>query len=155
MRIHLLFFIAALFCTACNPLGTDGPATDSTSVTKPLKTAIDEARPNPKSTPVAAYEKPVPNDLNKWFFRVQLYETKQRFIYRLKMQYEEINEEKEILFPNLKMEPQPQIKKGVKDFEAIVGFLDNKGAFKEFLQVSATGGNLQLKTLKHYAVYSK
>lgn len=154
MRILFLVFTAALFCTACNPLGNDGPANDSASAIKPV-TAIDEVRPDPKTTPIASYEKPVLNDLNKWFFRVQLYETKERFVYRLTMQYEEMREEKEIRFPNLKMEPQPQIKKGEKNFDAIVGFLDNKGAFKEFLKVSAEGGTLQLKTLKQYAVYSK
>ncbi len=153
MRIFSLLLMAVIF-TACNPLGNDGPAKDSTTRANP-STQIDETRPNPKTAPAASYEKVVPNDLNKWFFRVQLYETKQRFIYRLKMQYEEINEEKEIGFPNLHIEPQPQIKKGAKEFEAIVGFLDNKGVFKEYLQVSAEGGNLQLKTLKHYAVSGK
>ena len=153
MRIYLLL-ITALFFIACNPLGSDGPVKDTTVVTSPSN-EIDEARPNPKSSPVAAYEKRTLNDLNEWYFRVQLYETKQRFVYNLKMQYEEMNEKKEILFPNLKIEPQPQIRKGAKAFEAIVGFLDNKGVFKEFLQVSAEGGSLHLKTLKHYAVYSK
>lgn len=153
MRIFFLLIAASLF-NACNPLGNDGPAKDSTATLKP-PTELDDVRLNPKTAPVAAYEKPVQNDLNKWFFRVQLFETKQRFVYQLKMQYEEMNEEKEINFPNLKIEPQPQIKRGAKDMEAIVGFLDNKGVFKEYLQVSAEGGQLQLKTLKHYAVYSK
>ena len=153
MRIFLLLFLTVVF-GACNPVGNDGPATESSTTSKP-SSELDEARSNPKSTPIAAYEKRVPNDLNQWFFRVQLFETKQRFIYNLKMQYEEMNEEKEIGFPNLKMEPQPQIRKGAKDFEAIIGFLDNKGEFKEYLKVSADGGNLQLKTLKHYAVSTK
>ena len=154
MRItFLLFFIVAL-SAACNPLGNDGPTKDSTTTSTPTST-IDEARPNPKTTPISTYEKPVPNDLNKWFFRVQLFETKQRFVYNLKMQYEEMNEEQLITFPNLKIEPQPQIKRGKTDLEAIVGFLDNKGEFKEYIQVSAEDGNLKLKTLKHYAVYGK
>lgn len=152
MRIFFLLGITVVF-SACNPVGNDGPK-DSTTISKP-SSELDEARPDPKTSPVAAYEKRVPNDLNQWWFRVQLFETKQRFIYKLKMEYEEMNEEKEIGFPNLKMEPQPKIRKGTKDFEAIVGFLDNKGEFKEYLMVSAVGGNLQLKTLKHYAVSTK
>ena len=153
MRIFLLLFIAVVF-GACNPVGNDGPAKESSTTSK-SSSDVDEARPNPKTAAIATYEKRTANDLNEWYFRVQLYETKQRFIYKLTMQYEEMNEEKEIGFPNLKMEPQPQIKKGAKEFEAIIGFLDNKGEFKEYLKVSAEGGSLQLKTLKHYAVSTK
>jgi hypothetical protein len=153
MRIYPLLIVTLLF-VACNPAGTDGTAKDTT-VGASSQTEIDEVRPNPKTTPVAAYEKRTLNDLNEWYFRVKLFETKQRFVYKLTMQYEEVNEEKEIGFPNLKMEPQPQIKKGAKDYEAIVGFLDNKGVFKEYLLISAEGGQLRLKTLKYYAVSSK
>lgn len=154
MRIFFLLLTAVFFC-ACNTVGT-GNAEDSTQTeTATSETGISEVRDNPKSSAVVNYQEKVQNDLNNWFFRVALYETKDRFVYRMAMEYEEIKEEKDIRFPNLKMEPKPQIQKGSKEHEAIVGFLDEKGQFREYLKVFVEDGNLQLKTLKHYAVYEK
>lgn len=158
MRYFFLLLTASVFY-ACNPMGSDGTTTnDSTkteTATATTEDGISEVRNNPQSAPVANYQEKVQNDLNDWYFRVGLYETKDRFVYRMAMEYEAIKEEKDIRLPNLKMEPKPQIKKGAKQHEAIVGFLDEKGDFREYLKVFVQDGNLQIKTLKHYAVYEK
>lgn len=152
---YFLLLLTTFLLFACNPLGKDTPVEDSATTESTPETGVSEVRDNPKSSAVVNYQEKVQNDLNNWFFRVALYETKERFVYRMAMEYEEIKEEKDIRFPNLKMEPKPQIKRGSKEHEAIVGFLDEKGNFREYLKVFVEDGNLQVKTLKHYAVYEK
>lgn len=154
MRYFFLLLTASLFC-ACNPAGSDGPAKDSTKTETTTETGISEVRDNPKSSPVADYKTKVQNDLNDWYFRVRLYETKQRFVYRMTMEYEAILEEKDITIPNFQVEPKLEIRPGSKEFEAIVGFIDDKGAFREYVSVFVQSGNLRLKQLKQYVVYTK
>ncbi|MES2774075.1 MAG: hypothetical protein V4722_07810 [Bacteroidota bacterium] len=117
--------------------------------------SVDSSRNNPKSEPVQQYEEKVANDLNNWFFRVKLYETSKRFTYRVSLQHEELTGEDEINFPNLGMDPQPVIKKGTAQYECIIGFTDQQGAFREYKKVHVVDGNLKITTLKSYAVTAK
>ena len=151
----LVYLIAlTIVLSSCNPLGKDNATKDSAQLNNST-TTISEVRNNPAAAPVDNYEKRVKNDLNEWYFRVKLYETKKRFVYRLVMEYETINEEKEITFPNLNEDPKPQIHPGSKEYDAIVGFMDNKGAFKDYIEVFVQDDNLRVKTLKYYAVSLK
>ena len=154
MRYLLLFLTSIGLLMSC---GTDNhtPDTSESTVAPTSNTTISEERPSPKSTPVANYVKRVNNDLNEWYFRVQLYETKKRFVYRMVMEYETINEEKEITFPNLKEDPKPSIQPGKREYDAIVGFMDNKGQFKDFINVFVENESLRVRTLKYYAVTQK
>lgn len=149
---YLFTCILLITLAACNNAGNTSANGDSTVATSSNGT-ISETRENPKSAPVKTLEKKVSNDLNNWFFRVQLFETNKRFVYNLVMQYEEIKEAQEIAFPNFNIEPRPEIRSGSKEYEAIIGFLDDKGDFREYLSVYVENNKLQLKQLKHYAVY--
>lgn len=155
MRNLLLLLVASLVLNACNPLGNDDPHQSTNQSASSSDAAISEVRNNPASSPVANYEKKAKNDLNEWYFRVKLYETKKRFVYRMVMEYETINEEKEITFPNLNEEPKPEIRPGSREYDAIVGFTDNKGEFKEYIDVFVQNENLRVRTLKYYAVTEK
>lgn len=116
---------------------------------------MDLTRKNPKTEPIQQYEEKVKNDLNNWVLRVQLFETKERFTYKLKLQYEEITGDDSITFPNLGEDPKPVIKKGVKDLECIIGFMGNDGQFHEYKKVHILNGNLKITTLNSYAVSVK
>ena len=116
---------------------------------------MDLKRSDPKTAPVAQHEEKVKNDLNNWVFAVKLYETEKRFTYKLALQYEEVSGEDEITFPNLGAEPKPQIKKGSGEYECIIGFLDQQGAFREYKKVHVVDGNLKVTTLKSYAITVK
>jgi hypothetical protein len=119
---------------------------------------ISPTRTEVKKEAVASYDVPLTGreaKLNNWHFTTQLFETTDRFRYRLEMQYEEMTGSDTITLPNLKMEPQPQIQKGDSDLEAIVGFLDQDGAFRKYILVSGKDGQLNMKTIQHYAVTEK
>ena len=152
-QMKTFFFLAILLLLiSCDPQssGKNKADTDDNNARK-----IDVKRNNPKSTPVQQYEQKVANDLNNWFFRVKLFETEKRFTYRISLQYEEITGEDEITFPNLGMDPQPQIKKGAGEYECIIGFTDQQGTFREYKKVHVVDGNLKITTLKSYAITVK
>jgi hypothetical protein len=117
--------------------------------------AMDLNRSNPKTEAVQQYQEKVDNPLNDWFFKVKLFETEKRFIYKMTLQHEEVIGEDEITFPNLGMDPQPVIKKGTAKYECIIGFLDQQGAFREYKKVHVLDGNLKITTLKSYAITVK
>ena len=143
------------FAMGCGPNGP-APSSADTTVTKVYVTeGIDAERTNPNPNPVAVYDKKLPNDLNDWHFKVQLFETKQRFVYKLKMQYEEITGEDDLLIPNLGFEPNPQLRRGNSDLECVVGFLDDQKQFRDYKLVSAKSNGLKVTTLKSYAVTPK
>jgi len=144
--IFILFILMA-----CNQPNNKTGAADNTQ--SESKAKLSDERAEPKTTPVQQFEQKVKDDLNtNWVFRVSLYETKQRFTYQMKMLYEEVSGEMDITLPNLGAEPRPQIKKGDKDHECIIGFLDDKDVFREYKKVSIVDGDLKVTTLKSYAV---
>ncbi len=150
MNIFYLFFLGII---ACNTNPGTVTTTDTTMVNPASK--IDLTRDNPKSDAVASYEQIVPNDLNKWFFKVNLYETKQRFTYKMKLEYEEIHGDDSIIFPNLGEDPKPAIKKGSKDMECIIGFLNTDGKFMPYKKVAIVNDNMKVTVVASYAVTVK
>lgn len=150
----ILVPIIALSFFACNSQSGSSNGSDTTQAGG----EISETRTVVKPEPVAVYDVPLSGDeakLNKWHFNVQLFETSDRFKYRLDMQYEEMTGSDTISFPNLKMEPKPQIQKGDSDLEAMVGFLDQDGVFRKYILVSGKDGQLNMKTVQHYSVSEK
>jgi hypothetical protein len=150
-----LFIPLAMLCIfSCGNPDSNGEST--TTTTTPAE--ISETRETVKEEPVATYDVPLTGDeakLNKWHFTVQLFETKERFRYRVEMQYEEMTGSDTITFPNLRQEPQPQIQKGESNLDAIIGFLDNEGTFRNYILVSGKDGQLNMKTIQRYAVTEK
>lgn len=118
---------------------------------KTEKKAVDTVRATPKTEAVTKFEQPISNGK----FSVALYETGKTFTYTLSMELGTIKEDVPMTFPNIGIEPKPEIRKGEKDQEAIIGFFDDKGTFREWVKAYSDKGELKLLTLKHYAVYSK
>lgn len=147
-KIYILL-MAGIICSCNNTANQPGKSADNTS-----STAISEERTDVNAGPVAQYDKAL-GDLNDWHFDVKLYETKQRFAYKLDMKYQEVTASDTIRFPNFGMDPEPQIKKGNSDLECIIGFLDKEKKFREYIKVSIDNDQLRVKTLKQYAVYEK
>ena len=146
----------ALCVVACNDTGSNNKGADSSA--NALTTGVTAVRTEVKKEAVAKYDVPLEGDeanLNKWHYTVQLFETPDRFRYRVEMQYEEITGTDTITLPNFGLEPQPQIQKGASMLECIIGFLDKKGVFREFILVSAKSGQLNMKTLRQYSVVAK
>lgn len=145
--ISILYFLLLVSC------GNHSETIDATvedSVTTMLPVA--EFRDSVATSAVASYHKKTPNDLNDWYFSVALFETPKRFDYLVKMKYEEAGGEDTISFPNLGVEPRPELRQGKNDYSCIIGFLDNKGVFREYKEVSFANNQLKITTLKYYAV---
>jgi hypothetical protein len=132
------------------PAATGDTSVTTVSITKMIAEERDAVNP----APVAKYSVPVPDDMNDWRFTVSLYETKQRFTYRVVAQYQEVSGEDSIVFPNVGMEPKPLLQKGKGQYSCIIGFADKQGQFRPYKEVSVRNEALKITTLKHYAVYS-
>ena len=142
--------ILIVFCS-CNGNGTNSNNNDSLSTTGSIP--MERASPNPK--PVATYSEDINTEtgrLNHWKFMVALYETNKTFMYRVQVQYAELNITDSLQFPNVGTMPKPVLQKGKEDFSCIIGFMDNKNVFRDYKQVSVTDGNLRIHTLKYYSV---
>ena len=63
-----------------------------------------------------------------------------------------IDEKDTLEIPNFGIQPKLEIHKGKNDYSCVVGFLDKKGAFKEYKQVAITDNQMKLTTLKKYFV---
>jgi hypothetical protein len=150
------FFSILLIGTSFGCNTNTSPVTIDTTITHSnAASKMDLTRANPKQEAVQQYEEKVKDDLNNWFFKVQLFETKERFTYKMKLQYEEINGDDSITLPNLGEDPKPILKKGSKDLECSIGFMGNDGQFHEYKKVHIVNGNLKITTLNRYAVSVK
>ncbi len=105
---------------------------------------------NPKSA--ASFSEPVADELNKWEFAVNIYETKETFKYLIKMRYKELNVSENLSIPNFGVIPKIILKKGTAEHSCIIGFTDRKGAFKEYKMVTIKNDQLKLIVLKSYFV---
>ncbi len=152
MRNLLKLFTATclglLFIT-CNEVETIEAAGDTLVI---MKKGPPEDRETVNPAPVQEYVYKIPGSLNNHRFSVQLYETPKRFIFRAALQYEEVKGEDEIDLPNLLQEPQPILKPGKDPLTCIIGFKDNRGAFREYKQVSVVNEELRIKTLRNYGI---
>lgn len=145
-------FVFAIVCAACGGNSNSESADIADSTNAPSETALSLVRENVNPKPVANFEKKIPDELNNWYFRVQLYETPDRFKYKLSMQYQEVTGEDTLRIPNLGKEPRVEIKPGKGEYSCILGFYDQDGVFREYKEVSIKNESLSLTTLKRYAV---
>ena len=145
----LLLLLALCACGAPVPENNEsGEDTTWTALPPQLSLVRDTVSP----TPVASYRKRIPNDLNEWYFSVSVFETRNRFEFEVRMQYEETEGTDSITIPDLDAEPIIEIRPGSSDYSCIIGFLDRQGQFRELKEVAFRNNRLQMTTLKHYAV---
>jgi hypothetical protein len=149
MKNFFLYAIVFFCLIACHSTG------NGNDKSAPGGTVMSETRQEVQKQAVAVYDVPLKNDLNNWHFTVKLFETKQRFHYLADITYQEMNVSDTIRFPNFGIEPKPQIKKGTSDEECMIGFLDKEDRFREFVKVFVDNGQLRMKQVKQYAVYTK
>ncbi len=151
MKLFAIIFAAVVLLFACNGSENTSPV-NTTDHTSNTTDTLSLKRGNVQANAVASFSVPVPNELNKWQFAIALYETEDRFTYRVKMEYEEVRGEDMITFPNLGFEPKPLIQKGNGQYECIIGFLDKERKFREYKEVSVKNETLKMTTLKYYSV---
>ncbi|MFP5041782.1 hypothetical protein [Parasediminibacterium sp. JCM 36343] len=148
MRLICLFTSISiiLFFTGCQTNSNTGNTTYETNDTMP------EFRSMVKKEPVAVFSKPVKDELNDWKFTVSVFETKQTFKYLLEVKYKENFAKDTISIPNFGTPPTVVLQKGKTDMDCIIGFLDDKKAFREYKLVSCEGLNIKVSTLKNYFI---
>ena len=140
---------------ACNQLHEDANVNESTTYI--TNDTISEIRSKVNSLPVAEYAKHLGDASKDGKFSVSIYETKERFKFLLRMKYArtgytELNETDTLKIPNFGIQPRIQIQKGKDDSSCILGFLDKKGEFKEYKEVSIKDNQMKLTTLRKYFV---
>ncbi len=147
--LFLFFVIAAAGCRNSHDETTKQTA-DNTVVIR--ADSIPEERSIVKKDPVAIYSEKVPDELNNWVFAVNVYETKRRFHYIVRMQYKELRITDSINVPNFGIEPTVQIQKDNSPFSCTLGFTDKKGIFKPLSRASVKEERLRFKKVASYAV---
>ncbi|MBI3716987.1 MAG: hypothetical protein HY252_00135 [Sphingobacteriales bacterium] len=135
-----IFFLSAILFISCSSSDNKNIVLKRTFVNK---------------NPVKEYSEKVPDSLNDWYYKVQLFETDSTFNYLVKMQYKEVTGEQIIHIPNLGYEPKPELKKGYYDKTVMVGFLDDKGKFMDYKMVYVVDGQLGIRSVKRYTVNDK
>lgn len=146
-RIPFLLLIVAV---ACNQPADKTTNKDSTTVVS--YDTIPEIRTTVKTTPAAEYSEPIKDELNNWKFAVSLYETKRTFHYTVRIQAKEVRVTDSINIPNFGIAPKPAIQKGKEPLTCVMGFLDKKGQFMPYRQVSFINDRLRIWTVQSYSV---
>lgn len=141
MKNTLLIIFAWLLLAACN------------SGSK--KTGISLKRETVSKDPVKEYSEKIPDKLNEWNFKVQLFETDSTFTYVVKTNYKAIEYEQQIRYPNLGYLPKPELKKGFFDKTVLVGFLDETGKFMDYKMVYVVDEEVGIRGVKRYTVTDK
>jgi len=149
IRTSLSVLLISILAGCANPSEQNEAAVEESAQ---APAAITDLRDSVAAQPAASFRKKTPNDLNDWYFSVDLFETKKRFEYVVKMRYEEATGVDTISFPNLGEEPRPVLKQGKSEFSCVIGFLDKEGTFREYKEVSFAKDRLKITTLKYYAV---
>jgi hypothetical protein len=115
---------------------------------------IPETRQKFTAGSVSIYSEKIPDELNDWKFAVSLHETKRTFHYIVQIQAKEVRITDSINLPNFGIMPKPEVRKGKEPLTCIIGFLDKKGAFKEYRKISFQNDRLHISTINNYAVSS-
>lgn len=149
MKCLFLFLLTGLFACKNNEHPTDKVADTKVIV---LTDTIPALRTTVQKEPVASHVQKVPDELNDWKFAVNVYETKRRFHYVVRMQYKELRVTDSLSLPNIGIEPVIQIEKDKEPFSCTLGFPDKKGNFKPLSRASVKGDRLRFKTVASYAV---
>ena len=147
-KIALLLCLSTLACNQQNT--TDNQGSSETVNYVVTNDTIPKIRKSVQKAPVSHFTQPVPDSLNDWQFSISVFETPQTFRYVLKMKYKEFQTTDTISIPDFGINPTVEVRKGDKDFEAIVGFLDKERVFKPYKKVEAAGNQLKIKTIQQY-----
>lgn len=111
---------------------------------------ISNYRKTISTNPVASFSKNVPDELNKWEFSVNVYETKETFKYQMQIKYKELSVTDSLRIPNFGIMPKVILKSGNEPFSCIIGFADKKGDFKEYRKAFIDNDRLRIVSLKSY-----
>jgi hypothetical protein len=149
MKYLFIFFLSCFFACKNNGNQTDKVVDAKVII---LTDTIPVLRTTVQKEPVASHEQKVPDELNDWQFAVNVYETKRRFHYIVRMQYKELRVTDSLTVPNIGIEPTIQIEKDKEPFSCTLGFPDKKGNFKPLYRASVKGDRLRFKTVASYAV---
>ena len=153
--LRIFLFTLTIIIASCNSktqTNNSTPVKKDSVVVKSVTQTISLTRDTIDKNPVVTFLKKVPDELNDWKFAVNVYETKQRFRYLMKIQYEELRAEDTLKIQNLGIEPTIQIKPGSEPFSCIIGFLDKENQFKEYKLVSVKDNSLSIHILHRYGV---
>lgn len=153
MRV-IVYSCLLICCISCNQSGAD-QAEQPTDSTPAATEAVSENRANPKTEAVAGYSEKVDdgvNYANNWKFAVQMYETGKTFNYLIKIAYKELRLTDSLGIPNFGIAPKVELRKGTEPRSCIIGFLDRKGAFKEYKKVAVKNEQLKITTINRYSV---
>jgi hypothetical protein len=149
--MNRLSFWALALLFSCQQQADESENTEDHSVSSVITNdTIPKQRTSPKKAAVASFTEQVPDEFNEWLFTVAAYETGDTFKYRLTMQYKAFETESLIDIPDFGTYPTVEIRKGEKNFTAIVGFLGKEGNFKPYKRVEAEGNKLKLTTIQNY-----
>jgi hypothetical protein len=109
-----------------------------------------EMRVQVKKEPVAEYRENTGRPEGD--FIVRLYQTPKTMAFRVDMEYEGLQGDDTIRFPDLGTEPHPVLQKGGEKFSCVIGFQDNDKQFREMKLVHAKGNQLKISTLRHWVL---
>ena len=146
-----IFVLMSIVLIGCNNNSEQSKTASTTTVVIPAD-SIAELRSNIRKEAVVSHQQKVPDELNDWKFAVQLYETKRRFHFTVRMQYKELRISDSINIPNLGKEPILDIQKDPQPYSCTIGFLDNKGVFKPYYRASVQKEQLRFKKIAAYGV---
>jgi hypothetical protein len=149
-RYTAIFLLLLAGCEQATNTNTE--VRDSTVVIS--HDTIPETRQKVNSGSVSIYSEKIPDELNDWKFAVSLHETKRTFHYIVQIQAKEVRITDSINLPNFGIMPKPEVRKGKEPLTCIIGFLDKKGAFKEYRKISFQNDRLHISTINNYAVSS-
>ncbi|MCU0334082.1 MAG: hypothetical protein MUF62_03415 [Chitinophagaceae bacterium] len=154
MRCFIVF--AALLLLSCGQRTTPAvPNEDQVDTVYTNKQdLISKERTSISAEPVATYREKLADELNDWYFSVQVFETKYRFHYLMKIGYEEMRVTDTLKLPNLGMEPKLVLAKGPQPYSCRISFYDHKNQLREYKEVVFKNGKLKINVLQRYAVYN-
>ncbi len=113
---------------------------------------IPMERTEVSSAPVATYSAVVPDELNKFEFRVSLYETPLRFRYRVAVRYKMMDVKDSVDIPNFGFQPRVDVRKHRDDLSCMIGFYDKDGNFKDLKRIEIENNQLKILQVKRYGL---
>ncbi len=154
MRYFIPFVAILLLACGQGSTPTTPEAEEVDTVFTNKQDLISKERTSISSKPVASYREKLPDELNDWYFSVQVYETKYRFHYLMKIGYEEMRVTDTLKLPNLGIEPKLVLAKGPQPYSCRISFYDHKNQLREYKEVVFKNGKLKINVLQRYAVYN-
>lgn len=149
-----LLFSAIISVAACN--STNNKELQSVNVEDTSTYITNDTISNYRKTinpkPVTSFSKNVPDELNKWVFSIDVYETKETFKYLMRIKYKELAITDSLRIPNFGMLPKVVLQNGKEPLSCIIGFADKKGDFKEYRKAFIDNDKLRIVSLKSYFV---